>query len=112
MGKDCPTVGFIGDEVLKQVLQSCDQSLSAGVVDRLSTLACPEPGANVAASEVIRKLRTSALLRPSRLWVEVQPKDVLHHVVAVPSDDGGTPADGGGRARTIPGSVRRCLALK
>merc|ERR1712232_93078 len=110
--KDSTTVGYVGDKLLKQVLQSCDQSLSAGVVDRLSTLACPEPGVSVAASEAVRKLRTSALLRPSRLWVEVQPKDVMHHIVAVPSDDGGTPADGGGRARTIPGSVRRCLALK
>eukprot|EP00929_Paragymnodinium_shiwhaense_P007168 TRINITY_DN111108_c0_g1_i1.p1 TRINITY_DN111108_c0_g1~~TRINITY_DN111108_c0_g1_i1.p1 ORF type:complete len:1061 (+),score=267.68 TRINITY_DN111108_c0_g1_i1:137-3184(+) len=140
---DWPTdVLHVTDRQLKQVILQIDPFVPQTTLDQMIAVGCPEREKKHAVGEVLRRLRTNMLLKPTKLWIKPEPNDVLQILLSAghseeaekeqptpskqapvsrspPQDaegaeEGGPPPEeGGDDGNTTSGSpAKRCRAVK
>merc|ERR1712032_1605217 len=93
------------NEIMKHLVAYDVQSVSS-TIEKLMKIACPESGVVVPTMDAMRRLRHGALLKPRRLWVHAEAKDVVRQLMNITSQEeqGEDPTD------SLP--LRRIRALK
>lgn len=65
-----------------EVVASLDVHCTHQHAQELARIGCPEPFKNEHVHDVMQRLRHGALLRPKRLWIRSEAKEVVKHLLA------------------------------
>jgi len=93
---------------LETTFNRLDPHAKERVFDRWASIACPDKNEQVEVGEAMRRLRQGALLRPERLWITAQPRDVIFqlHNLGPPEVEAVSSTEPGGRKNGV-GSIRQ-----
>jgi len=69
---------------MRRILSQCDPHAKVHEIEKWCTIAWPEGSETTAPyTDVLRQLRHNTLLKPERLWVKAQPKDVVEKMLSI-----------------------------
>lgn len=84
--RDCNTT----EKQLANIIMNVDPDASVQYCKDLARIGCPSQHESFQVREVLRRLRHGILLRPTRLWLRCEPKEVVRRLMTVSQVESGT----------------------
>jgi len=76
--------GLFQASKLKRILHEVDENAKQADIDKMYHIAFPGEEETAYYTDILRQLRHNILLRPERLWVKAEPKDVIEKMTQGP----------------------------